>query len=129
MATAAITNAHEQMINGSARLWSKVSDFGAESSTQAFPTPSSSNPDDDQSNDDQACSYLYEAVYRIVGQELDGDFETFVLSDAAAPVVAPATDAEIIDTVGGPDEDEKPAEEEPREVPTMVQTREYLRLL
>ncbi|KAH7937354.1 hypothetical protein HPB49_011072 [Dermacentor silvarum] len=34
-----------------------------------------------------------------------------------------STDVEIIDTVGGPDEDE-----EPREVPTRVQTGEYLRL-
>ncbi|KAH7987005.1 hypothetical protein HPB49_025763 [Dermacentor silvarum] len=40
-----------------------------------------------------------------------------------------AIDAEIIDTVGGPDKDEEAAEEELREVPTMVQTWEYLRLL
>lgn len=52
-----------------------------------------------------------------------------MLADAAAPVVAPVTDAEIIDTVGGPNEDEEPADEEPREVPIMVHMREYLCLL
>ncbi|KAH7943483.1 hypothetical protein HPB52_009087 [Rhipicephalus sanguineus] len=75
-------------------------------------------------DDDRTCSDLYEAVDKIARQEVEGDFKTFALADAAAPVVAPATDAEIIDTVGGPDKDE-----EPREVPTMVQTREHLRLL
>ncbi|KAH7985941.1 hypothetical protein HPB52_025292 [Rhipicephalus sanguineus] len=75
-------------------------------------------------DDDRTCSDLYEAVDKIARQDVEGDFKTFALADAAAPVVAPATDAEIIDTVGGPDKDE-----EPREVPTMVQTREPLRLL
>lgn len=47
------------------------------------------------------------------------------MADAATPVLAPATDAEITDTVvGGPDEDVEQADEKPREVPTMVQTLE-----
>ncbi|KAH7978312.1 hypothetical protein HPB49_005182 [Dermacentor silvarum] len=74
-------------------------------------------------------SILYDAVHKIAGQEVEGNFETFALADAAAPVVAPATDAEIIDSVGDPNEDEELVDEEPREVPTLVQTREYLRLL
>ncbi|KAH7981724.1 hypothetical protein HPB52_000970 [Rhipicephalus sanguineus] len=67
----------------------------------------------------------------------------FTLADTAAPMVAPATDVEIIDTAGGPDKDaslsfcfssppdkdEEPADTEPRQVPTMVQTRQCLRLL
>uniref|UniRef100_A0A023GKX0 Putative tigger transposase n=1 Tax=Amblyomma triste TaxID=251400 RepID=A0A023GKX0_AMBTT len=69
------------------------------------------DPDDDQPDDDQTCSDLYEAVHKIAGEEVDGDFDTFALADAAAPVVAPATDAEIIDAVGGPDEDEEPADD------------------
>ncbi|KAH7965226.1 hypothetical protein HPB49_004771 [Dermacentor silvarum] len=64
------------------------------------------------------------AVHKIAGQEVEGDFETFALADAAAPMVALATDVEIIDTVGGPDEDEELEDEEPCKLPTMVQTRE-----
>ncbi|KAH7972985.1 hypothetical protein HPB52_019963 [Rhipicephalus sanguineus] len=45
------------------------------------------------------------------------------------PVVAPATDAEIVDLLGGPDEEEEPLDEQPREIPTVAQTQEILRLL
>lgn len=48
------------------------------------------------------------------------------MADAVTPVVAPAKNAEITDTVaGGPDEDEELVDEEPRAVPTVVQTPEY----
>lgn len=86
-----------------------------------------SNPHDDPHDDDWTCSDLYKAVHEIASQELEGDFETFAL--AAAPVVAPVTDAKISDTVGGPDENEEPVDEEPCELPTMVYTQEYLRRL
>lgn len=48
---------------------------------------------------------LFEPVHKIAGQVVAGDFEKFASADAAAPMVAPATDAEVIDTVGGPNED------------------------
>ncbi|KAH9361017.1 hypothetical protein HPB48_016547 [Haemaphysalis longicornis] len=68
-----------------------------------------SDPDDVQPDDDRTCSDLYEAVRKIAGQEVAGEFETFALTDAETPVVAPAMDAGIIDTVvGGPGEDEEP---------------------
>ncbi|KAH7983599.1 hypothetical protein HPB52_013068 [Rhipicephalus sanguineus] len=75
-------------------------------------------------DDDRTWSNLCEAVRKIAGQEVEGSFEMFALADAAASVVAPATDAEIVDPVGGPDEDAQP-----HEMPTTVQTREYLLLL
>ncbi|KAH9374903.1 hypothetical protein HPB48_020948 [Haemaphysalis longicornis] len=66
-----------------------------------------SDPDNNQLNEDWTCSDLHEAVHKITGQEVEGDFETFALADAAAPLVAPTSDVETIDTVvGGPDEDE-----------------------
>ncbi|KAH9369493.1 hypothetical protein HPB48_014327 [Haemaphysalis longicornis] len=57
-----------------------------------------SDPDDDQPDDDRTGSDLHEAVHEIAGQEVEGDFETFPLADAAVPVVAPATDAGIVYT-------------------------------
>lgn len=40
-----------------------------------------------------------------------------IMADADAPTVAPATDAEIVDSVfGGPDEEEESTDEQPREV-------------
>ncbi|KAH9364344.1 hypothetical protein HPB48_017267 [Haemaphysalis longicornis] len=75
-----------------------------------------SGHDDDQPDNDRTCSDLYKAAHKIAGPRVEGDFETF----AFGLVAAPATAAEIIDTVvGGPDADKKP-----REVPTVVQTRE-----
>ncbi|KAH7936180.1 hypothetical protein HPB52_019703 [Rhipicephalus sanguineus] len=62
-----------------------------------------SDPDDDQPDDDWTCSNLCEAVYKIAGQEVESVFEMFVFTDAAAPVVASAMDAKIIDNVGGLD--------------------------
>ncbi|KAH9375800.1 hypothetical protein HPB48_009856 [Haemaphysalis longicornis] len=82
-----------------------------------------SDPDDDQPDDGRTGSDLHEAVHKIAGQEVEGDFETFALADAAAPVVAPATDAEIIYTWW------PRREREPCEVATMVQAREFLRVL
>lgn len=48
---------------------------------------------------------LHEAIHKIAGPEVEG--ETFALADADAPVVTPATNVEVIDTVGGPEKDEK----------------------
>ncbi|KAH7985454.1 hypothetical protein HPB52_025627 [Rhipicephalus sanguineus] len=84
-----------------------------------------SNPNDDQPDDDWTCSDMYKAVHKTAGQEVKNNFGTFVLADAVALVVAAATDREIIDSVGSPDKDEEPVDEEP----TMVQMREYLHLL
>ncbi|KAH7969986.1 hypothetical protein HPB52_023618 [Rhipicephalus sanguineus] len=72
---------------------------------------------------------LYEAVNSIVGGDLEGNFESFAMADADVPVVAPATDAEIVDLLGGPDEEEEPLDEQPREIPTVAQTQEILHLL
>lgn len=74
-----------------------------------------SNPYDDKPDNDQTCSDLYEGVYRIAGQEVDGNFEMLMLANAAAPAIASAKDAEIIDTVGDPDadEEEKQVDKEP----------------
>ncbi|KAH7982580.1 hypothetical protein HPB52_005769 [Rhipicephalus sanguineus] len=81
-------------------------------------------------NDDcEDCDDLYEAVNSIVGGDLEGNFESFAMADADVPVVAPATDAEIVDLLGGPDEEEEPLDEQPREIPTVAQTQEILRLL
>nr|XP_054926018.1 Krueppel-like factor 8 [Dermacentor andersoni] len=96
--------------------------------TPAFPTPLSVTLT--MTNLMMTRLEQYNAVPEIAGLKVEGDFETFVLADTASPVVTPAMYAEIrIDTVGGPDKDEEPVEEEPCEVPTMVQTREYLCLL
>ncbi|KAH7937015.1 hypothetical protein HPB49_007211 [Dermacentor silvarum] len=66
------------------------------------------NPGDDQPDDDWTCSDLYEAIHKIVGQEVEGNCETSGwLTLLLLSVAAPATDVEIIDTVGGPDEDEE----------------------
>ncbi|KAH7970043.1 hypothetical protein HPB52_023932 [Rhipicephalus sanguineus] len=81
------------------------------------------DPDDDQPDDDWTCSDVYQAVHKIAGQEVENDFELFALADAAAPVVAPTTDVEIIDTVGGPDEGKEPCE-----MPTMMHTWEVFDL-
>ncbi|KAH6922018.1 hypothetical protein HPB50_007550 [Hyalomma asiaticum] len=52
------------------------------------------------------------------------------MADADVPVVAPATDGEIVDLLGGPDEEDEPLEqprdEQPREIPTVAQTQECL---
>ncbi|KAH9380609.1 hypothetical protein HPB48_018806 [Haemaphysalis longicornis] len=49
-----------------------------------------SDPDDAQPDDDRTGSNLHEAFHKIAGHEVEDDFETFALADAAAPVVAPA---------------------------------------
>lgn len=88
------------------------------------------NSDNDHADDDCTCSDMYEAVRKIAGREVEGDFETLALAYTAAPMITPATSAEIIDTaVGDLDEDKEPTEEEPREVPTIAQMQEHLRLL
>ncbi|KAH6927620.1 hypothetical protein HPB50_006270 [Hyalomma asiaticum] len=38
------------------------------------------------------------------------------MADADVPFVAPATDAEIVDLLGGPDEEDEPLDEQPREI-------------
>ncbi|KAH7956676.1 hypothetical protein HPB52_011626 [Rhipicephalus sanguineus] len=83
----------------------------------------------DTNDDCEDCDDLYEAVNSIVGGDLEGNFESFAMADADVPVVAPATDAEIVDLLGGPDEEEEPLDEQPREIPTVEQTQEILRLL
>lgn len=84
---------------------------------------------EDTNDDCEDCDDLYEAVNSIVGGDLEGNFESFAMADADVPVVAPATDAEIVDLLGGPDEEEEPLDEQPREIPTVAQTQEILRLL
>ncbi|KAH7957258.1 hypothetical protein HPB52_016690 [Rhipicephalus sanguineus] len=83
----------------------------------------------DTNDDCEDCDDLYKAVNSIVGGDLEGNFESFAMADADVPVVAPATDAEIVDLLGGPDEEEEPLDEQPREIPTVAQTQEILRLL
>ncbi|KAH7982127.1 hypothetical protein HPB52_003180 [Rhipicephalus sanguineus] len=83
----------------------------------------------DTNDDCEDCDDLYEAVNSIVGGDLEGNFESFAMADADVPVVAPAMDAEIVDLLGGPDEEEEPLDEQPREIPTVAQTQEILRLL
>ncbi|KAL1442533.1 hypothetical protein MTO96_030728 [Rhipicephalus appendiculatus] len=83
----------------------------------------------DADDDGEDCDDLYEAVNSIVGGDLEGNFESFAMADADVPVVAPANDAEIVDLLGGPDEEDEPLDEQPREIPTVAQTQEILRLL
>ena len=83
----------------------------------------------EDADDCEDCDDLYEAVNSIVGGDLEGNFESFAMADADVPVVAPATDAEIVDLLGGPDEEDEPLDEQPREIPTVAQTQEILRLL
>ncbi|KAH7963822.1 hypothetical protein HPB52_023145 [Rhipicephalus sanguineus] len=83
----------------------------------------------DTNDDCEDCDDLYEAVNSIVGGDLEGNFESFAMADADVPVVAPATDAEIVDLLRGPDEEEEPLDEQPREIPTVAQTQEILSLL
>ncbi|KAH7976638.1 hypothetical protein HPB52_017085 [Rhipicephalus sanguineus] len=84
---------------------------------------------EDINDDCEDCDDLYEAVNSIVGGDLEGNFESFAMADADVPVVAPATDAKIVDLLGGPDEEEEPLDKQPREIPTVAQTQEILRLL
>ncbi|KAH6920872.1 hypothetical protein HPB50_028141 [Hyalomma asiaticum] len=60
---------------------------------------------------------------------MEGNFEPFAMADADVPVVASAVDAEIVDLLGGPDEEDEPLDEQPREIPTGAQTQECPRLL
>lgn len=56
-------------------------------------------------NSVQTCSDLSEAVHRIASK-VEVDLDSFALADAAVPVVVPAMDAGIVDTVlCGPDKD------------------------
>ncbi|KAL1482645.1 hypothetical protein MTO96_033657 [Rhipicephalus appendiculatus] len=84
---------------------------------------------EDADDDGEDCDDLYEAVNSIVGGDLEGNFESFAMADADVPVVAPAMDAEIVDLLGGPDEEDEPLDEQLRKIPTVAQTQEILRLL
>lgn len=67
---------------------------------------------------------------RIVGEEVEGNFDSSTFADADVPVVAPATNDERVEFIlGGPHEDEEPMDEQPRDIPTAVQAKESLRLL
>ncbi|KAH9363028.1 hypothetical protein HPB48_014190 [Haemaphysalis longicornis] len=48
-----------------------------------------SDPENDQLNEDWTCSDLHEAVHKIADREVEGDFETFAVTDATPPVVDP----------------------------------------
>ncbi|KAH7938078.1 hypothetical protein HPB49_019650 [Dermacentor silvarum] len=81
-----------------------------------FSLPHLGEPDDDQ-----VCNDLYEAVHRIVGEEVKGNFDSFALADTDGPIVAPATDAEIVDLVlGDPGGDEEPIDKQPWDIPTVA---------
>ncbi|KAL1421802.1 hypothetical protein MTO96_022849 [Rhipicephalus appendiculatus] len=84
---------------------------------------------EDADDDCEDCDDLYEAANSIVGKDLEGNFESFAMADADLPLVAPATDAEIVNLLGGPDEEDESLDEQPREIPTVAQTQESLRLL
>ncbi|KAH6927815.1 hypothetical protein HPB50_008951 [Hyalomma asiaticum] len=71
---------------------------------------------EDADDDCEDCHDLCEAVNSIVGGDMEGNFESFAMGDADVPVVAPATDAEIVDLLGGPDEEDEPLDEQPREI-------------
>lgn len=61
----------------------------------------------------------------IVGEEVEGIFDSFVLAGAYVPVVTPAMAAKVVDLVlGGPDEDDEPMDEQPRGIPTLAQAQE-----
>lgn len=81
-------------------------------------------PDDDH----QVWNNLYGRAHRIVGEEAKGNFDSFWLSDV--PVIVPDIAAEIVDLLlGGPNEDEEPMDEQPRDTSTVEQTQESLWLL
>lgn len=71
---------------------------------------------------------LYEAVHRIVGERVEGNLESFAMTDANASVFVPATDAEIVNLILGSHYEEV-IEEQPREIPTVEQMQDSLQLL
>lgn len=71
---------------------------------------------------------LYEAVHRIVGERVEGNLESFAMTDANASVFVPATDAEIVNLILGSHYEEV-IEEQPREIPTVAQAQDCLQLL
>lgn len=85
--------------------------------------PHLGKPDDDH----QVYDHLCKAVHRIIDEDMEGNFDSFALTDAEVPVVAPAMDAEVVDlALGGLDEDEGLMGKEHCDIPTVTQTQESL---
>ncbi|XP_064479166.1 tigger transposable element-derived protein 4-like [Ornithodoros turicata] len=84
-------------------------------------------------DDREESESLYRRVHDLVGQEVDGYFDSFARLDTNVPVVSPVTDVEIVDIiVGHMDVDEGASEDEsegPCEIPTAARTRNMLRLI